>query len=90
MQVSKKNKTFALIFENHFGHHHQRQKERERERGKVFKGGKRQLGIGERETRNRRVVSDHKPKKGWAPPPRCKTNCQSIVLKTGFQASVLT
>ena len=78
-----KNNNFALIFGIHFGNHHQRQREGKRER--VYKGEMRQLGIGERgQEKRERVVNDQKPKKGWAPPPLCKTNCQSIVLKTVF------
>ena len=43
---TQKTTIFALIFEIHFGNHHQRQREGKRER--VFKGEMRQLGIGER------------------------------------------
>ena len=47
MQVSKKNKTFALIFETTLGIII-RGRKKERERESVFKGEMRQLGIRER------------------------------------------
>ena len=64
---------------------------RKKERGDRNLKGKRDNWGLEREAREKeRVVKDQEPKKGWAPRPSRKISCQSIVLNTGFHASVFT
>ena len=55
------------------------------------KGRKRQVFIGKRQTiEDWRERKKRELNKSWAPAPPSNTRCQSIVLNTGFQASVLT
>ena len=60
---------------------------REREN---LKGRRDNWGLEREGIEGERVVNDQEPKKGWAPRPICSINRQSIVLNTGFHASVFT
>ena len=90
MQREQKNTTFCLNFRKPLwasSSEAERKIGRETEnlKGKGDNWGLEREGIGKE-----RVVKDQEPKKGWAPRPSRKISCQSIVLNTGFHASVFT